>query len=76
MRGYKGAATKRIKNIARNYAESGMNIPPIHIDQTTSIWQRDYYDVIIRNEQMHKNITNYIHHHPENWKTNQLQSLL
>ena len=32
------------------------------------LWQRDYYEHIIRNEQSYKNISNYIIHNPEHWK--------
>jgi REP element-mobilizing transposase RayT len=69
VRGYKGATTKRIKNIARNYGESGINIPSnTTIDLKQSIWQRNYYDIIIRNERMYQNITNYILNNPQKWE--------
>jgi REP element-mobilizing transposase RayT len=31
-------------------------------------WQRNYYEHIIRNEQSHQNISNYIIHNPEKWQ--------
>lgn len=33
-----------------------------------SIWQRNYYEHIIRNEQSHQNISEYIIHNPINWE--------
>ncbi|MDR1552589.1 MAG: transposase, partial [Prevotellaceae bacterium] len=33
-----------------------------------SIWQRNYYEHIIRNERSHKNISDYIIHNPEKWQ--------
>ncbi|MDR2652774.1 MAG: transposase [Prevotellaceae bacterium] len=32
-----------------------------------SIWQRNYYEHIIRNETAYQNISNYIIHNPEKW---------
>jgi REP element-mobilizing transposase RayT len=32
------------------------------------LWQRNYYEHIIRNEQSHQNIFNYIIHNPEKWE--------
>jgi REP element-mobilizing transposase RayT len=31
-------------------------------------WQRNYYEHIIRNEQSHQNISDYIIHNPEKWR--------
>ena len=31
-------------------------------------WQRDYYDIIIRNERSYLQISNYIENNPKNWK--------
>jgi REP element-mobilizing transposase RayT len=33
------------------------------------LWQRNYYEHIIRNEQSHQNISNYIINNPAKWKT-------
>ncbi|MDR1346388.1 MAG: transposase [Bacteroidales bacterium] len=33
-----------------------------------SIWQRNYYEHIIRNEQSYQNIAGYIIHNPEKWR--------
>jgi REP element-mobilizing transposase RayT len=32
------------------------------------VWQRNYYDNIIRNEQSYQRIANYIQNNPKNWK--------
>jgi len=51
IRGYKSAVTKRLN-------QSGF---------IESIWQRNYYEHIIRNEQSYQNIANYIINNPANW---------
>jgi REP element-mobilizing transposase RayT len=33
-----------------------------------AIWQRNYYEHIIRDEQSYQNISNYIMHNPEKWQ--------
>ncbi len=35
------------------------------------VWQRNYYDRIIRNEQSHKNIAKYIRNNPAKWTQDQ-----
>ncbi len=37
-------------------------------EQMGKFWQRDYYDIIIRNEQSYLQISNYIENNPKNWK--------
>ena len=32
------------------------------------LWQRNYWDVIIRDEQAYQNIYAYIKNNPKNWK--------
>jgi REP element-mobilizing transposase RayT len=39
-----------------------------------SIWQRNYYEHIIRNEQAYQNIYNYIIHNPETWRNDKFFS--
>ena len=34
------------------------------------LWQRNYYEHIIRNRQSYENISKYIHNNPANWKAN------
>ena len=38
------------------------------IDLPDKLWQRDYYEHIIRNEQAYQNISNYIVRNPEKWE--------
>jgi REP element-mobilizing transposase RayT len=33
-----------------------------------AIWQRNYYEHIIRNEQSYQNIADYVIHNPEKWQ--------
>jgi REP element-mobilizing transposase RayT len=51
IRGYKSAVTKQIHELGFFDA----------------IWQRNYYEHIIRNEQSYQNIADYIIHNPEKW---------
>ncbi|MDR2065735.1 MAG: transposase [Prevotellaceae bacterium] len=39
-----------------------------------SIWQRNYYEHIIRNERSYQNISNYIIHNPEKWQNDKFYS--
>lgn len=85
IRGFKGATTKRTKEII--YQERKKSIPDFSlstgelqfaptiakaIDLSKSIWQRNYYEIIIRNEQAFLNISNYIKNNPKNWKKDKL----
>lgn len=95
IRGYKGATTKKIKELIRHQLEAEANstgelifaptdtdnldtgesqfaptdigIPLSSIDLSKSIWQRDYYDHIIRDERAYQNISNYIINNPKKW---------
>ena len=51
VRGYKSAVTKKLN-------ELGIG---------RKVWQRDYYEHIIRNEQSYYNISNYIVNNPAKW---------
>ena len=82
IRGFKGAATKRIKiAIIKNSSGELQFAPPFapsdlirSIDLTKSIWQRDYYDIIIRDRRAYHNISNYIINNPVNWKEDKFHS--
>jgi REP element-mobilizing transposase RayT len=56
--GFKSSATKRI-NIARNM-------------KGNPVWQRNYYERIIRNEKELHQIRAYIHNNPLNWYKDEL----
>jgi REP element-mobilizing transposase RayT len=51
VRGYKSAVTKKLNALGVG----------------RKVWQRDYYEHIIRNEQAYNNISNYIVNNPSKW---------
>jgi putative transposase len=51
VRGYKSSVTKQIKLLNRD----------------PFVWQRNYHEHIIRNEQSYHRISNYIINNPEKW---------
>jgi REP element-mobilizing transposase RayT len=66
IRGFKIGVTKfirygpvRAKNLSTR-PEKNISLIPI--------WQRDYYDIIIRNEKAYQRISAYIINNPSNWK--------
>ncbi len=61
MAGFKSVVTKRI-NILRNTSKH-------------PVWQRSFYDHIIRNEKSLHAIRNYIETNPKNWE-NDIDNLL
>lgn len=68
IRGFKGASTKRIKNLIRN-RRGELQFAPIAptaptVDLSKSIWQRDYYERIIKTDKAYQNIKNYIINNP------------
>ena len=46
---------------------AGVNPAPTQIPTMGKIWQRDYYEHIIRNEQSYETISNYIIDNPAKW---------
>lgn len=60
IRGFKSAVTKQIKINRDN-----RNFP---------VWQRNYYERIIRDENELNKIRNYINYNPLNWKTDNIYS--
>jgi REP element-mobilizing transposase RayT len=90
VRGYKGAATKKIKEYIRENSSSSSSrgelqfaptaaaaaaaadnndelIAAESIDLSKSIWQRNYYEHIIRDHRAYDNISNYIDNNPQKW---------
>jgi putative transposase len=87
IRGYKGAATKRIKASLRSpgelkfaptkeeFAPTKEEFAPTkeefalgkELDLNKSIWQRNYYENIIKDNKAYWNITNYIWNNPQSW---------
>ena len=64
IRGYKGATTKKIKELYR----SGSNTGELQFAPAGSIWQRDYYEKIIRDQSAYYNISDYIQNNPAKWQ--------
>jgi len=84
IRGFKGAATTKIKNLIREYRlnnKSGtgeLQFAPKQfapkqfdsinsIDLNKSIWQRDYFEIIIKDARAYQNISQYIINNPKKW---------
>ncbi len=61
IRGYKIGVTKWFRKHMSNEYPVGQ-----------SVWQRNYYEHIIRNEQSYHKITEYIINNPKNWNDNSL----
>jgi putative transposase len=62
LRGYKSSVTKQINQLQDT---PGM-----------AVWQRNYYEHIIRNEKAYCNISHYIKNNPQKWQRDQLSSLI
>lgn len=60
IRSYKGGVTFRINSMR------GTNTPPI--------WQRNYYEHIIRNDKEYENIWKYIDSNPAKWGEDKLHA--
>lgn len=58
IRSFKSAATKAV-NAIRGTEGPG-------------VWQRNYYEVVIRNEKMFQGVQEYIRSNPANWKNDDL----
>jgi REP element-mobilizing transposase RayT len=72
IRGFKGACTKKINLFFNSTGE--LQFAPtveLHFAPTfykNKIWQRNYYDHIIRNQADYNRIEQYIIDNPQNWK--------
>ena len=53
VQNFKSASSRKINRINKNYG--------------VSIWQRNYYEKIVRTEQELKNLRDYIQNNPSNW---------
>ncbi len=81
IRGYKGATTKRINNLIREIKEDSGSTGELQFAPTEalflknkgSIWQRNYYEHIIRTEQAYSKISDYITNNPLNWEIDKLK---
>lgn len=83
IRGYKGATAKKIKiflgmgesndegkgeNKGESKGEGKGELQFALTAPTTKIWQRDYYEHIIRNEEAYQKISEYIINNPKKWE--------
>ncbi len=66
IRGYKIATTKKIKDFLK---EENIRTGELQFAPTinSKIWQRNYYENIIRDEKAYQNISNYIKNNPAKW---------
>ena len=55
---------------------SAKQINIIQNTQGQPVWQRNYYEHVIRNEKSIQTIYDYIQHNPENWEKDKLFSLI
>lgn len=65
IRGFKGATTKKI-NLLLNNSTGGLLFAPTEFIKN-KIWQRNYYEHIIRNQNDYDRIEKYIIKNPENF---------
>jgi REP element-mobilizing transposase RayT len=72
IRGYKIGVTKWARNhpVGAQYF-----VPPLQKVPPLQIWQRNYYEHIIRDEKSCNNIRKYIANNPMNWKKDELYAL-
>lgn len=90
VRGYKIATIKRIKELgskgenSKSEDSKGESKGELQFAPTTreiiksleyKIWQRNYYEHIIRDEKAYNNISNYIIENPVKWEVDQLNTL-
>ncbi len=75
IRGFKIAAIKKIKERILNSefisSRGELQFAPTTekiINLNFKIWQRNYYEIIIRNKKSYINISNYIINNPSKWK--------
>ena len=64
VKGFKIGVTKWFRNNTNNI---GVENLPLH-DKPSQIWQRNYHEHIIRDEQSYQRISEYIINNPKNWK--------
>lgn len=82
IRGYKGASTKIINFLLRekikkkNSTGESQFAPTLKSPSQGSIWQRNYYDIIIKTDQAYQNISSYIINNPKNWNKDKFNNKL
>jgi len=68
IRGFKNGVIKNLKKAGLLEQILANNYSPLHVIKRNSIWQRNYYEHIIRNEDSCNKIADYINQNPTNWK--------
>jgi REP element-mobilizing transposase RayT len=67
-----GTASGSLGAILQNYKSiTSRKINPLEGSQSSTVWQRNYYDHIIRDEQEWERISAYIRTNPTHWKDDQ-----
>ena len=77
IRGFKGATTFRIKKFNSGREERAVgaycNTPQLSpIPSSLKIWQRNYFEKIVRDQRAYDNITQYIIDNPKKWEKKKL----
>lgn len=70
--GFKPASTPLSEIIRALKTFSARQINEKRNMQGTSVWQRNYWEHIIRDNRSHQNISNYIKNNPQKWAKNNL----
>jgi len=65
VRGYKSTVTKQI-NILRE----------LHKIPKKPVWQRNYYEHVLRNQESFNKISEYIIYNPQKWKEDEFFNIL
>ena len=61
---------RRFKSLTtRRYIDGVNNQNWLRFDKR--LWQRNYYERVIRNEREHQAVVDYIHANPSNWEKDQ-----
>lgn len=76
VRGYKGTVTKQIRAYLKDVVDNKSKLPTINnlmppielIPLQGSIWQINYYEHIIKNQEEYSRISQYIIDNPKNFK--------
>ncbi|HBY74283.1 MAG TPA: hypothetical protein DEG44_06385 [Candidatus Kerfeldbacteria bacterium] len=58
------------KMIGRFKMQSGKIINEIRDTPGQTVWQRDYYESVIRSQRELHNVRQYVMHNPKNWQGN------
>lgn len=71
IRGFKNGVTKQLKECGLLQELLANIYSPLQKTMRNSIWQRNYYEHIIRNQEACNSIADYINHNPAKWKNDE-----